>query len=91
MWISYYFYQVEEVARLLGYFLPCSSLLNIALPQPQLTGGQLHCLACALHGVPLLIDPELSTLASALSITASTSMQVGKNYFIYIRAKNYTI
>ncbi|KAF4528015.1 hypothetical protein B566_EDAN002198 [Ephemera danica] len=50
--------------------------------KPQLTLGQLRCLACALRGVPILVEPELGTLSSALNATASTSLQPSYQYYM---------
>ncbi|CAB3366268.1 Hypothetical predicted protein [Cloeon dipterum] len=68
--------KVEQCLLLLGYFSPINALLDVALPQEELTLCQLCCFAATLEGLTTLEEPHLLTACLALSKTANTNMDL---------------
>ncbi|XP_065338591.1 dynein axonemal assembly factor 5 [Cloeon dipterum] len=68
--------KVEQCLLLLGYFSPIHALLDVALPQEELTLCQLCCFAATLKGLTTLEEPHLLTTCQSLSKTANTNMEL---------------
>ncbi|XP_059471593.1 dynein axonemal assembly factor 5 isoform X2 [Neocloeon triangulifer] len=67
---------IEQCIFLLGYFVPENALLQVAIPQDELTMSQLCCLSAALKGLTTLEEPYLATVCQALCKSVNTNMEL---------------